>query len=336
MPTAPTTRKQALDFAEALRRARRHLVRGAGVERRSRGPAPAARPGAGGMEVAAGEYGYDPFYFRRMLDAGAVDVLQADATRCGGITGFLRAAALADAAIRPAVRPHRAGPAPARLLRRAAPAHIEWFHDHVRIEQMLFDGAPRPARRPHRARPVTARPRPRIQAARRRAAGRLNRMTPIMAYIDIDTSARDAQSTAPQRTHGRRAIQPMPGDAASAGRSPSPARSRGEVRFDAGSRALYATDASNYRQVPLGVVVPQDARRRRSPPSPTAASSAPPWSRAAAAPASPARAATPPCSSISPNTCTDCIDLDPEARRGARRAGLRSRPSARCRRGART
>ena len=43
-----------------------------------------------GMEIAAGEYGYDAFYFRRMLDAGAVDVLQADASRCGGITGFLR------------------------------------------------------------------------------------------------------------------------------------------------------------------------------------------------------------------------------------------------------
>src|SRR5476649_2690458 len=34
---------------------------------------------------------------------------------------------------------------------------------------------------------------------------------------------------------------------------------RGEVRFDAGSRALYATDASNYRQVPIGLVVPRDA-----------------------------------------------------------------------------
>ena len=33
----------------------------------------------------------------------------------------------------------------------------------------------------------------------------------------------------------------------------------GEVRFDDGSRALYATDASNYRQVPIGVVVPRDA-----------------------------------------------------------------------------
>src|SRR5207237_1789789 len=34
---------------------------------------------------------------------------------------------------------------------------------------------------------------------------------------------------------------------------------RGEVRFDDGSRALYATDASNYRQVPIGVVLPHDA-----------------------------------------------------------------------------
>jgi L-alanine-DL-glutamate epimerase-like enolase superfamily enzyme len=50
-----------------------------------------------GMAIAAGEYGYEPLYFRRMLEAGAVDVLQADATRCGGFTGFLKAAALADA-----------------------------------------------------------------------------------------------------------------------------------------------------------------------------------------------------------------------------------------------
>jgi FAD/FMN-containing dehydrogenase/Fe-S oxidoreductase len=34
---------------------------------------------------------------------------------------------------------------------------------------------------------------------------------------------------------------------------------RGDVRFDQGSRALYATDGSNYRQVPMGVVLPRDA-----------------------------------------------------------------------------
>src|SRR5439155_20598054 len=50
-----------------------------------------------GMRVAAGEYGYDAQYFRRMLAAGSVDVLQADATRCGGVSGFLQASALCDA-----------------------------------------------------------------------------------------------------------------------------------------------------------------------------------------------------------------------------------------------
>jgi L-alanine-DL-glutamate epimerase-like enolase superfamily enzyme len=96
------------------------------------------------IEIAAGEYGYEPIYFRRMLEAGAVDVLQADATRCCGITGFLRAAAIADAY----GLPLSAHTAPALHLHVccAAPRirHIEWFHDHVRIERMLFDGAPTP------------------------------------------------------------------------------------------------------------------------------------------------------------------------------------------------
>jgi L-alanine-DL-glutamate epimerase-like enolase superfamily enzyme len=95
-----------------------------------------------GMLVAAGEYGYTPYYFRTMLAAGAVDVLQADATRCGGITGFLRAAALADAFQLP-LSSHCA-PSLHCTPAAAAPrfAHMEWFHDHVRIEQMLLDGAP--------------------------------------------------------------------------------------------------------------------------------------------------------------------------------------------------
>ena len=95
------------------------------------------------MEIAAGEYGYTPFYFRNMLSRGAVDVLQADATRCGGYTGFVRAAALCDAWGLP-LSSHCA-PALHLPVAVAAPRvrHIEWFHDHVRIEQMLFDGAPR-------------------------------------------------------------------------------------------------------------------------------------------------------------------------------------------------
>jgi L-alanine-DL-glutamate epimerase-like enolase superfamily enzyme len=96
------------------------------------------------MEIAAGEYGYEPFYFRGMLEAGAVDVLQADATRCGGYTGFLRAAALADAFEIP-LSAHTA-PALHLPVCCAAPRlrHIEWFHDHARIERSVFDGAPVP------------------------------------------------------------------------------------------------------------------------------------------------------------------------------------------------
>ena len=50
-----------------------------------------------GMDIAAGEYGWDDIYLKRMMDASAVDVIQADATRCGGVTGFMHAAALASA-----------------------------------------------------------------------------------------------------------------------------------------------------------------------------------------------------------------------------------------------
>ena len=97
------------------------------------------------VEIAAGEYGFTPQYFRRLLDAGAVDVLQADATRCGGITGFLHAAAIAQshnvqlsAHTAPALHLHPCCAVPE--LR-----NLEYFHDHVRIERMLFDGVPEPA-----------------------------------------------------------------------------------------------------------------------------------------------------------------------------------------------
>jgi L-alanine-DL-glutamate epimerase-like enolase superfamily enzyme len=71
-----------------------------------------------------------------------VHVLQADATRCLGITGFLQAAELAlafqvplSAHCAPSLHAHVCCAAP-------GVRHVEMFHDHVRIEQMLFDGAP--------------------------------------------------------------------------------------------------------------------------------------------------------------------------------------------------
>jgi L-alanine-DL-glutamate epimerase-like enolase superfamily enzyme len=93
------------------------------------------------MAIAAGEYSWSPFEGRRLLEAGAVDVLQADATRCLGPTGFLASAALCDAHdVR--LSSHCAPSLHAPLLCAAGPAvHLEWFHDHVRIEHLLFDGA---------------------------------------------------------------------------------------------------------------------------------------------------------------------------------------------------
>lgn len=92
------------------------------------------------MAVAAGEYGYDTWYFRNMLRAGAVDIMQADATRCLGITGWLEAAVLAHSFAIP-FSAHTA-PSIHAQIGCSVPqiSHIEYFYDHVRIEKMLFDG----------------------------------------------------------------------------------------------------------------------------------------------------------------------------------------------------
>jgi L-alanine-DL-glutamate epimerase-like enolase superfamily enzyme len=125
-----------------------------------------------GMAIAAGEYGYTTDYLQRMLEAQAVDVLQADVTRCAGFTGWLQGAALCDAHridlsghCAPALHLHAACAAP-RL------RHLEWFHDHVRIENILFDGAPAPRDgmlRPDLSRPGIGLALKRQDAARYRA-----------------------------------------------------------------------------------------------------------------------------------------------------------------------
>jgi L-alanine-DL-glutamate epimerase-like enolase superfamily enzyme len=107
-------------------------------------------------DVTAGEYGYDLPYFARMVDAQAVDCLQVDVTRCGGITEWLRAAAVAAARglqvsghCAPNLHAHVAAAVPNFR-------HLEYFHDHARIETMLFDGALDPSGgvlRPDRSRP---------------------------------------------------------------------------------------------------------------------------------------------------------------------------------------
>src|SRR6185437_9996429 len=97
-----------------------------------------------GMDIAAGEYGYDLIYFRRMLASGAVTVQQADASRCAGISEFLRVGALCDAAnlpmsahTSPALHLH-----PCCALSRLRIS--DYILDHARIENLLFDGVVQP------------------------------------------------------------------------------------------------------------------------------------------------------------------------------------------------
>jgi L-alanine-DL-glutamate epimerase-like enolase superfamily enzyme len=97
--------------------------------------------GPPGLDIAAGEYGYHLPYFKRMLDAGAVDCLQADVTRCSGITGFLGVAALCEAAEMP-LSAHCAPAEHTHVCCALRPLrHVEYFYDHARIERLFFDGA---------------------------------------------------------------------------------------------------------------------------------------------------------------------------------------------------
>ncbi len=150
------SRKQALKFAEEFARLGvvwfEEPVSSDDLEGlrllRDRGPA--------GMDIAAGEYGYDLWYFQHMLEAGAVDVLQADATRCGGFSGIMGAAKLVEARSMP-LSAHCAPTLHVHVGCVLEPMrHLEYFHDHVRIENMFFEGVPQPidgALRPNLSRP---------------------------------------------------------------------------------------------------------------------------------------------------------------------------------------
>ena len=94
------------------------------------------------MEIAAGEYGYAPDTFAALV--GAVDVVQADATRCEGITGFLAVDGLCEATSTP-LSAHCAPALHAHLGCAAKRVrHVEYFHDHARVERLLFDGVVSP------------------------------------------------------------------------------------------------------------------------------------------------------------------------------------------------
>lgn len=106
------------------------------------------------MDIAAGEYGYELLYYENMIDN--VDVIQADATRCLGITGFLKTSALCEARSTP-LSAHCAPSLHAHAACALLPLrHIEYFFDHARIESRYFDGFVEPvngAIRPDLSRP---------------------------------------------------------------------------------------------------------------------------------------------------------------------------------------
>jgi L-alanine-DL-glutamate epimerase-like enolase superfamily enzyme len=96
------------------------------------------------INVAAGEYGFNLHYYHSLLKANAVDVVQADATRCGGLSNFLKIGGLCEAH----QVPYSSHCAPSLHLHAALalPSFFigEYFHDHVRIERLLFDGISMP------------------------------------------------------------------------------------------------------------------------------------------------------------------------------------------------
>jgi L-alanine-DL-glutamate epimerase-like enolase superfamily enzyme len=120
------------------------------------GLAEVRRRAPAGLAIAAGEYGWNLPYFDQMLTAGAVHILQADVTRCGGITNMLRIDGLCKARnlpfsahCAPAISAHA-------CCAMESVVHIEYFFDHYRIEGMLFDGTVDPCEgllTPDRSRP---------------------------------------------------------------------------------------------------------------------------------------------------------------------------------------
>jgi L-alanine-DL-glutamate epimerase-like enolase superfamily enzyme len=109
-----------------------------------------------GLSVAAGEYGWNLPYFHQMLQAGAVHILQADVTRCGGITNMLRVDGLCKARGIP-FSAHCAPAISAHVCcAMESVVHLEYFFDHYRIESLLFDGTLEPTNgelTPDRSRP---------------------------------------------------------------------------------------------------------------------------------------------------------------------------------------
>jgi L-alanine-DL-glutamate epimerase-like enolase superfamily enzyme len=137
------TRKQALYWAQAFAESGISYLEEPVSSEDREGLKHVRDQGPGGLAIAAGEYEWT---LPGLADlAGCVDILQADATRCGGITNLLRVDGICkgcqipfSAHCAPAVSAHACCALESLL-------HLEYFHDHVRVEGMLFDGVLSPS-----------------------------------------------------------------------------------------------------------------------------------------------------------------------------------------------
>ena len=135
------SRKQALQFADEFANLRVSWFEEPVYHQDFEGLCQIRERAPASMDIASGEYGYGLYHFWRMLQAQTVDCLQADASRCGGLSGLLAVDGLCQTAMMPLsthCAPHLQlhGALACKMLR-----HMEYFYDHVRIERMFFDGA---------------------------------------------------------------------------------------------------------------------------------------------------------------------------------------------------
>ncbi len=148
------TRKQALGWAERYREWGVTYLEEPVSSQDIWGLRQLRESGPAGVAIAAGEYAWGLGDVAELLDA--VDVVQADVTRVGGVTNMLRV----DGMVKSRSMPFSAHCAPAISAHVCCAIettlHLEYFHDHVRVERLLFDGTLDPSEgflEPDRSRP---------------------------------------------------------------------------------------------------------------------------------------------------------------------------------------
>ena len=254
-------RKQALALAAPFRRARRRPGSRSRSPRTTWRAAPAPRPRAGRASRSP------PASTATTAATSGACWRPARSTCCrptppaaAASPASCEAAALCRSAIDVPLSAHCAPALHVHLgCARLPVRHLEYFHDHVRIERMLFDGAPGRRRR------AAARPRrPGLGLELKRADAERTQLSERVRARTIEhATAALPSAEATATTLGAPDRAASSGDARRAGRRAGRRRRAARSASTPAAGRSTRTDASNYRQLPIGVVVPRDARRRR-------------------------------------------------------------------------